>query len=73
MNIAVYGHRFFLFGGAVLVAVAALQWFSRPRAAGGKRQARPFDANAVRTIFFFGVGIVAILMGSGVLPMPGGR
>jgi hypothetical protein len=73
-NIASFGHKFFLFGGAILIAIAALQILTRPRAkaeAGGRK--RPFDVTTVRSVLFVTVGVLAILVGAGVIPLGPGR
>ena len=67
MNIAVLAHRFFLFGGSMLVAIALVQLRLRRRAQDGK--ARPVDATMVRVVLFATVGILAILVGAEVIPM----
>jgi hypothetical protein len=69
MNIAVVAHRFFLFGGAMLVAIALLQLRLRRRAQ--DKTARPalVDATIVRVVLFATVGILAILIGAEVIPM----
>lgn len=70
-NLISYGHKFFIFGGAILIATAALQLLMRPK----KRDRKPplWDAANLRVFLFVSVGIVAILMGAGVIPMPSGR
>jgi hypothetical protein len=141
MNIAAYGHKFFLFGGAILIAVAILQVLIRPRpknkasdvetleglaahsapatpsdspalppsgtsgptpptptplatlasaravsprppAMVRGRPSRPashapglrfLDATIIKAVLFVAVGILAILVGTGTIPMAGGR
>ncbi|MBN2576567.1 MAG: hypothetical protein JXP73_18530 [Deltaproteobacteria bacterium] len=71
MNITAHAQRLFIFLGLILVAIAAIQLLMRPR-----RQAKPagwFDATTVRAIFFIAVGLVVVLAGVGVIPLPGGR
>jgi hypothetical protein len=69
MNIAVLAHRFFLFGGAMLVAIALLQLRFRRRAQDGTSKAGQATATMVRVVLFTTVGILAILVGTGVVPM----
>jgi hypothetical protein len=71
MNIAAYGHKFFLFGGAILIAVAALQMLTRPRGKDRASGVRLLDATTIRAIFFATVGILALLAGAGVIPIAG--
>ncbi len=69
MNILVLAHRFFVWSGAVLVAIALLQLRLRLRAKDEGSRPRPFDATMVRVLLFTTVGILAILVGAGVIPM----
>jgi len=73
MNIAAYGQKFFLFGGVLLIAVAAVQLLSRPRDRGRFSAARLLDPTTIRAILFVTVGVLAILAGAGVIPIRGGR
>jgi len=68
MNIATIAHRFFLFGGALLVFIAVVQLRLRRRAKDATPRP-PVDANVVRAILFGVVGVLAILIGAGVIPM----
>ena len=72
-NIAAYGHKFFLIGGAILIATAVLQWSIRPRAKDGKRATRLLDATTMKVVLFISFGILAILVGVGAIPIAGGR
>ncbi len=69
MNIAVIAHRFFLFGGALLIFIAIVQLRLRRRAKDSTSSRTPIDANVVRMILFGVVGVLAILIGAGVIPM----
>jgi hypothetical protein len=73
MNIVAYGQKFFLFGGALLIAVAAVQVLGRPRGGGKASVTRLLDATTIRAILFVTVGVLAILAGAGVIPIGGGR
>jgi len=73
MNIAAYGHKFFLFGGAILIAVAGLQVLSRPRPKGKPESIRLLDATTLKAFLFVAIGILAILVGTGTIPITGGR
>ena len=68
MNIAAIAHRFFLFGGAILVAIALLQLRLRRRAPDRTSRLALVDATVVRVVLFAAVGILAILVGAGVIP-----
>jgi hypothetical protein len=69
-NISVYGLRFFIFGGIMLMAIAAVQMLTRKRP---KERASKVDVTTVRAILFFSVGILAILVGTGIIPMHTGH
>jgi hypothetical protein len=72
-NITAFGHKFFIFGGIVLIAVAVAQVLARPRGKGRVSALGLLDATALRAILFVAMGILAILAGAGVIPMGGGR
>jgi hypothetical protein len=69
MNIAVVAHRFFLFGGAMLVAIALVQLRLRGRTRDKTAKPALVDATMVRVVLFATVGVLAILMGADVIPM----
>jgi hypothetical protein len=71
MNIAVFGQKFFIFSGFLLLGVAAVQLLSRPR--GKAKLAGWLDARTLRAIFFGVMGILTLLAGVGVIPLPGAR
>lgn len=72
-NLAAYAQKFFIFGGFILMAIAAIQLLSRPRGGGGARAPFQFGAATVRVLLFFTVGVLAVLVGLGVIPMTGPR
>jgi hypothetical protein len=67
MNIIALAHGFFLFSGAVLILVALIQLWLRKTAR--ERPASRFDMSVVRMVLFTAVGVFAILVGVGVIPM----
>jgi hypothetical protein len=69
MNIVAVAHRFFLFGGAILIAIALLQLRLRRRNQDASARRTPVDATVVRVVLFSTIGILAILIGAGVIPM----
>jgi hypothetical protein len=73
MNIVAYGHKFFLIGGAILIATAVLQFLIRPRPKDKGRALRLPDATMIKVVLFVAVGILAILVGTGTIPISGGR
>jgi hypothetical protein len=73
MNIIAYGHKFFLIGGGILIATAVLQFLTRPRPKDKVRPVRLLDATMLKVVLFVSVGILAILLGTGIIPMSGGR
>ena len=72
-NLATFGHKFFLFGGAILIATAVLQILIRPRSKDRTRAARLFDATTIKAVLFVTVGVLAILVGTGTIPIASGR
>jgi hypothetical protein len=72
MNISAYGHKFFIFAGILLIAIAAVQGLSRRRESSASGRFH-FDATTVQAVIFVTVGLLAVLAGIGVLPMPGDR
>jgi hypothetical protein len=58
----------FVLGGAILIAAGLLQLFVRPPAAERARGRAGFDASLVRLVLFVTVGILAVLVGLGVIP-----
>ena len=73
MNIAAYGHKFFLIGGAILIATAVLQVLIRPRPQNKTPGVRLLDATTIKAVLFVSVGVLAILVGTGTIPISGGR
>lgn len=72
MNISSYGHKFFIYAGVLLIVIAAVQMLTRRRdssAAGGFR----LDARTVQSLFFLAIGVLVVLAGAGVLPLPGDK
>jgi hypothetical protein len=69
MNIVQVAHRFFLFGGAVLIAIALLQLRLRRRSRDAAPGRNPVDATVVRVVLFGAIGVLAVLIGAGVIPM----
>ncbi len=73
MNIVAAGQRFFIFGGIVLMAIAAVQLLSRRRGQGRPRPTAWLDAARIQALVFLVVGLLTLLAGVGVIPVPGGR
>jgi hypothetical protein len=71
MDLISYGHKFFIFGGAVLIATAALQVLLRPK--NKERKTPLLDAGNLRVFLFVSMGVLAILVGTSVIPMLPGR
>jgi hypothetical protein len=57
----------FVLGGIVLIASGVLQAFVRPRSSEGR--SRPIDAAIVRAVMFVTFGVLAVLVGLGVVPL----
>ena len=71
MNIVANAHKFFVFGGILLLAIAAIQLLSRPR--GKDKTQTPLNPTMIRAVFFLVMGLLALLAGAGVIPMPGDK
>jgi hypothetical protein len=67
MNIIAVAHAFFSFSGAVLILIALLQLWLRRTAR--DRPFGKFDLAVVRIVLFAAVGVFAVLVGVGVIPM----
>ena len=72
-NIVAHGLKFFLIGGAILIATAVLQFLTRSRPKDKVRPIRLLDVATLKAVLFVSVGILAILLGAGIIPMSGGR
>jgi hypothetical protein len=73
MNIVANAHRFFVFGGILLLAIGAIQLLSRPRSQGRSKARSPLSPVMIRAVFFIVMGLLALLAGAGVIPMPGDK
>lgn len=72
-NLAAYAQKFFIFGGFLLIVIAAVQLLTRSRGKGARPPGFPLDATTIRIIMFSTVGVLAVLIGFGVIPMAGPR
>ncbi len=72
MNISHYAHRFFIFAGVLLVVIAAVQMLTRRREKTAARVPR-LDARTVQSLLFLAIGVLVMLAGAGVLPLPGDK
>jgi hypothetical protein len=59
----------FVLGGMVLIASGVLQAVVRPRAVKESPLERVVNAATVRAVFFVIMGLLAILVGAGVVPL----
>ena len=59
----------FIFGGAVLMISGVLQALVRPRKPNETAAERLINGATVRAVFFCVMGLLAILVGAGVLPL----
>jgi hypothetical protein len=60
---------FFTLGGVILIASGLLQLFVRPRGPGETGLAAILNASTIRTALFVSVGVLAILVGTGRIPL----
>jgi hypothetical protein len=58
----------FVLGGVVLIAAGVLQLFLRPPR-GERRRGVGVDGTVVRMVMFVTVGVLAVLVGLGVIPL----
>ena len=59
----------FILGGIILIASGILQVVVRPRAPDEKAPARFINGATIRAVMFVTVGILAVLVGAGVIPL----
>jgi hypothetical protein len=59
----------FILGGIILIASGILQVVVRPRASNEKGPVRFINAAVVRAVMFVTVGVLAVLVGLGVIPL----
>jgi hypothetical protein len=59
----------FILGGIILIASGILQVVVRPRADAERGPARFINGATVRAVMFVTVGVLAILVGMGVIPL----
>jgi uncharacterized membrane protein len=63
--------RFFLLGGILLIVVGGLQALVRPREPNEVGLARVLNRSNLRAAVFVMVGVLAVLVGAGVIPVGG--
>ena len=73
MNLLAHAKGFFVFSGLLLLGIGTAQLLMRPRKSERPRGVIPINATTIRAVFFLVVGLVVLLMGANVLPMPGSR
>jgi hypothetical protein len=61
--------KFFLLGGVILIVSAGLQLLVRPRDPKVTGLRRVLDQSVVRALVFITVGVLAMLVGLGVVPL----
>ncbi len=64
--------KFFIIGGALLIICGVAQALIRPRPPQGSPARRALGGSMVRTVMFVTVGVLAIMVGMGAIPI-GGR
>lgn len=60
---------FFILGGVILIVSGTLQMLVRPRRPGETGLAAVLNASGLRTLVFVSVGVLAILVGTGRIPL----
>lgn len=61
----------FTLGGILLIVTGVLQAFVRPPAEGEGKLARVLNRASLRAVVFVLVGVLAVLVGTGVIPVGG--
>lgn len=69
MNLVNHGPVFFLIGGMILIACGALQCRSSPKEKSFFSFSRMLTPGGLRILLFFAVGLFAILVGVGLIPL----
>jgi hypothetical protein len=69
MNPAQAGLKFFLFGGAILILTGVAQFLTRPRGKQERGPQRYINASMIRAMVFVTVGVLAIMVGMGTIPI----
>lgn len=59
----------FTLGGIILIVTGLLQAFIRPPVAGEGKLGRYVNRASMRAVFFLAVGVLAVLVGTGVIPV----
>jgi type II secretory pathway component PulM len=67
MNPAQAGLKFFVLSGAILILAGVAQALARPPKARERRVQRYFNGATVRAMVFVTVGVLAIMVGLGVI------
>jgi uncharacterized membrane protein len=72
MNTPQFSLKFFIIGGAILILSGLAQALLRPRNPKESPTMRYLNSSMVRTVLFVTVGVLAIMVGTGTIPI-GGR
>jgi len=69
MNPERFGLKFFVIGGAILILSGVAQALVRPRKVNERGLQRYLNASTIRAVMFVTVGVLAIMVGLGAIPM----
>jgi hypothetical protein len=72
MNTPQFSLKFFIIGGAILIISGVAQFLVRPRNPKETPAMRYLSGSAIRAVLFVTVGVLAIMVGMGTIPI-GGR
>jgi hypothetical protein len=72
MNTPQFNLKFFIVGGAILIISGVAQVLVRPRKTSESPAMRYLNGSVVRAVLFVTVGVLAIMVGMGAIPI-GGR
>jgi hypothetical protein len=71
MNTPQFSLKFFIIGGAILIISGVAQALVRPRQPKESAASRYLNGSMVRTVMFVIVGVLAIMVGTGTIPIAG--
>ncbi len=72
MNTPQFSLKFFIIGGAILILSGVAQVLVRPRKTNESPAMRYLSGSVIRAVLFVTVGVLAIMVGMGAIPI-GGR
>jgi hypothetical protein len=71
MNTPQFSLKFFIIGGAILIISGVAQALTRPQQPKESAARRYLNGSLVRTVMFVIAGVLAIMVGTGTIPIAG--